>query len=286
MPELPEVETIRRDLQKAITGKKIVEVKVIKDNLVRGSTADFISILTNNTCTEVKRRAKLLIFSFEEDTYLTVHLKMTGQLMYHGAEGILAGGHSQKKEDLVLPHKYTYIIFSFNDGSTLFFNCMRQFGYMEIIGKEKKEQIEKGYGVEPLEKVFTLEKYKEIIKGKKTSVKSFLLNQKYIAGIGNIYADEICFHAHISPQRKIETLVDKEIETLYHAIIYIITKAVEERGTTFNNYKDANGNKGNFLQFLQVYGRGGKGCFRCKDEILIKDKIAGRGTVYCHSCQK
>ena len=124
-----------------------------------------------------------------------------------------------------------------------------------------------------------------MLKGKKTSIKSFLLNQKYIAGIGNIYADEICFYAHILPQRKTETLKDKEIKDLYEAIIYIITKAVEERGTTFNNYKDANGNKGNFLKFLQVYGRGGKDCLRCKDQVLEKEKVAGRGTVYCTSCQ-
>ena len=204
--------------------------------------------------------------------------------MYQGESGILVGGHSFSSDDLVLPGKYSYIMFHFVDNTTLYFNCMRQFGYMKVVDEETKDLIISNYGVEPLTREFTKYVFNNLLDGKHTTIKQFLLNQQYIAGIGNIYVDESCFLAGIRPTRKVSSLTDTEKERLFKAIKHILKKAIQERGTTFNNYVDANGNQGNYLKFLKVYGRGGKPCYTCTHP-LTKTKIAGRGTVYCATCQ-
>lgn len=285
MPELPEVETIRRDLEKYILYKPITTVEVRKPKMVKQPTANFIDLLEGNQFLEIERFGKLLSFSLIGDWYLLVHLKMTGQLLYRHKDGLVAGGHSFASDTMELPGPYTHVVCSFQDNSVLYFNCMRQFAYMKIVDKEEKNAITASYGVEPLTPAFTLKAFEHMIQGKRVRVKGFLLNQAYVAGIGNIYADEVCFLAHISPNREISSLTAEEKHDLFNAIKQVLRKAVEERGTTFNNYRDANGNKGNFVKFLQVYGRGGKPCFTCNNE-LKKIKVAGRGTVYCTHCQR
>ncbi|MFH1326414.1 MAG: bifunctional DNA-formamidopyrimidine glycosylase/DNA-(apurinic or apyrimidinic site) lyase [Candidatus Falkowbacteria bacterium] len=295
MPELPEVETIRKDLFRKILNKKIKDVAIKKPRLVKSGAIKFKKELIGNVFKKINRRGKLLYIKLQTGKFLLIHLKMTGQLIYQKGRQVIAGGHGQPKID-ELPNKFSHIIFTFNDNSQLFFNDMRQFGYMKIIDKDELEKVLADYGAEPLDKEFTLVRFREILHGKKISIKQLLLNQKFIAGIGNIYADEICFYAKVKPSRAIFSLSESEIKKLYQGCKKIIKQAIAKRGTTFNNYRDANGNKGSFIKFLKVYGRAGEVCKRCqpkagaprahKTGVIKKIKQGGRGTHYCNKCQE
>jgi len=286
MPELPEVETIRRDLEKKIIGKKILEVKIRKKKMVKGSYSDFRKSVFSGSFREVSRRGKLLIFSLENlDKFLLLHLKMTGQLIYRSPSSkITAGGHSEEKTDFNLPNKYSHIFFCFKDGSHLFFNDQRQFGYVKIANKKELDEVLDKFGIEALDESFAVEKLEKILQKRTKNIKAVLLDQTLIAGIGNIYADEILFASKILPDRAANTLRSKEKEALLRETKNILKRAIKKRGTTFNNYLDADGNKGNFLKELQVYQREGERCFVC-GEIIQKAKVAGRGTRFCPSCQ-
>lgn len=285
MPELPEVETIRQDLREVILDKEIAGIEVRRDSMVRGDVKEFTHHLTGNAVTEIDRIGKLLIFKLNRgDKIMLGHLKMTGQLIYQSPESLIAGGHTEPPVDVELPNKFSYIIFTFADKTKLFFNDMRTFGYMSLEDRASVEKITSGYGIEPGTSAFTLEAWNKVFQNRKAPVKAVLLNQALISGIGNIYADEICFYAKIRPDRRVNELSKKEIAQLYRATKHIIALAVKERGTTFNHYRDPKGRKGNFLSFLQVYGRGEEACHTCGNK-LKKEKIAGRGTVYCEHCQ-
>jgi formamidopyrimidine-DNA glycosylase len=285
MPELPEVETIRQDLRNKIINKKIVDVLVTSKAKVKPSKYIFIKHVKDNKFIEIDRIGKLLIFVMPEQRYLLVHLKMTGQFIYKKDNEIIPGGHNDLSTIKNLPNNSTHITFEFLGKEKLYFNDMRRFGYMKLVGSDELEKVKSNYGIEPLQSNFVLKDFKELFKNRKTSVKALLLNQKIISGIGNIYADESCFLSGIKPERRACELSHEELKKLYLAIQKIIKKAVKIRGTSFNNYVDADGNKGSFVKFLKVYGRGGLKCTRCHG-ILIKTKTAGRGTVYCAKCQK
>lgn len=287
MPELPEVETIKNDLNKKILNKKIKKVDLFFKKIIKSPFKNFISTLEGNSFKKVERRGKLLVFTLaKKNEYLTIHLRMTGQLIYKNGKEIIAGGHKTKGNIVDLPNKHTHFILHFDDGSQLFFNDLRRFAIVQIVNQKKLESILNNFGKEPLGKNFSLKIFKEIVKNKKGNIKAFLLNQKHLAGIGNIYADESLFEAGISPKRKIDSLTKREIEKLYQAIRKILRKAIQYRGTTFYTYADAHGQQGNFTKFLKVYQREGKKCLRCKKGIIQKTKIAGRGTRYCPKCQK
>ncbi len=284
MPELPEVETIVRDLNKKILGKKIKEIIITPRGTVRGSVKGFISTIRNNNFKKVKRRGKLLIFELSlKNKFLLIHLRMTGQLIYRSNKSIIVGGHDCNDNCF---DKYSCIVFKFEDKGELIFNDLRRFGVVSVINKEELDDYLSKFGIEPLGKEFTFSEFKKILNYKKRNIKAFLLNQKYIAGIGNIYADEILFKALISPRRKVDTIKQEEARRLFLAIKKILKKAVKERGTTFNNYVDASGNKGGFLKSLKVYQRENKICTRCKKNKIEKIKVAGRGTRHCKRCQK
>ena len=172
------------------------------------------------------------------------------------------------------------------DKSQLFFNDLRQFGFLQIVTSTQLAEITAKFGVEPLDNDFSYEKFNKIIeKHLEKNIKSFLLDQSLIAGIGNIYADEILFVTQVSPHNKVKNLTKKKRHKMFVAIKDILKKAIKYRGTTFNNFVDTKGQKGSFLQFLKVYSRGGQPCLECEN-ILRKEKIAGRGTVWCERCQK
>ena len=285
MPELPEVETIKKDLEKKILQKKIIKIEVLKPNLIKNKLNYFLKTIKNNAFLSMKRIGKLMILELKDQQYLLIHLRMTGQLVYKDNKKIIAGGHNYPKIN-DLPNKYSYIIFTFLDKSKLFFNDLRQFGYLKIVTKEEKDKIIKEYGLDLLASNFTLNNFLSLFAEKRSILKGFLLNQKIIAGIGNIYADEICFRARVLPQRKIDSLDKKDLINLYKATNYIINKAVQKKGTTFDSYCDSEGQAGNYYQYLKVYKKENNKCLRCKEREIIKIKVAGRGTRYCSFCQK
>jgi len=286
MPELPEVETIRRGLERRIVGARITAVKVGKPKMVRGSVARFKKSIIGRSISRIERRGKLLAFAFSGgDTYMLLHLKMTGQLMYQNGGVLVVGGHgSSVVSDL--PNKYSHVTFSFADGSRLFFNDQRQFGYLQMVDRAAKESIWGAFGIEPLSETFTRPAFLKLLKARRMSVKAFLLNQQILAGIGNIYADEICFQANVLPDRLTSSLTDLERAALFASCQAILKKAVQHRGTTFSHYRDSEGAMGGFRRYLKVYGRDGETCVRCKKGLILKKTVAGRGTHFCAVCQQ
>lgn len=293
MPELPEVETIRQELLKKIKNKKIsaVLVKLPKQIFVDGKKGDvknFIRILKGAKIKDISRRAKILKIKLDNSFTLHIHLKMTGQLIYRTVKGEIGsrGGHSWPPPDVEVPNKWTHIIFTFSDGSHLYFNDLRQFGYMKLVGDLVGDAIPDQFGPEPLDKSFILDKFKEILsKRPKRKIKQLLMDQAAIAGIGNIYADEILFYSGVLPARAVSWLKQNEIKKIYQGIKLILKKAIKARGTSVDMYRDAAGRKGGFEKYLKVYNREGKKCKRC-DIIVIRIKIGGRSARYCPKCQK
>jgi len=299
MPELPEVETIRRDLAAKIVGRKITSVNILSPKTASHPAAFFVKALAGRHITKVERRGKLLILALSasrsEYFYLLIHLKMTGQLIYQDKTTKIAGGHSlgRASDDSFaasvggkLPNKHTRAIFNLASGGRLFFNDLRKFGYLKLATEAELARILKNnYGPEPLSPDFSLPFLTTRLLGKTIKIKAFLLDQKMIAGLGNIYVDESLWAAGVRPNRAAGSLKNAEVKKLRQEINRIIKLAIKHRGTTFSNYVDSRGRHGNFSCFLKVYGRGGEKCPNCGSPVA-KIKIAGRGTHYCPSCQK
>lgn len=298
MPELPEVETIRLDLINDLLKKKITHLEILSAKTVKNTKTFFLKQLLNNSFEDISRRGKLLYFKIRGgDNYLLIHLKMTGQLIYIKGQKKIAGGHSlarisdDEKTSFIqavggeLPNQHTRAFLFFEDGAQLFFNDMRKFGYLKIVDKKELDKIlEKNYGPEPLTKEFNKEYLFNIFKNRQRSIKSLLLDQKIVAGLGNIYVDESLFLSGILPERLGQKLKIEEIDKLVKVVNKIIKLAIKNRGTTFKDYRDASGKQGNFSRYLQVYGRAGEKCPQCGANIE-KKKQAGRGTHYCPNCQ-
>jgi formamidopyrimidine-DNA glycosylase len=314
MPELPEVETIARDLTGHILNRRITTVEVFSAKTVSPRGAVFKKNLLGRKITKIARRGKLLILSLlpqsggnkklspEPWIYLLIHLKMTGQLIYIDKNSRVAGGHSLKAVSKAvqpaeseawsasvggkLPNSHTRALLKFNGGGQLFFNDLRKFGYLKLATAAELEKLLKNnYGPEPLTPAFSFPAFSAILKNKKTKIKALLLDQKAIAGLGNIYVDETLYAARLKPTRAAGSLKPAEIRALWLAINRIIGLAIKHRGTTFSDYVDSRGRPGNFSRFLRVYGRSGEKCPSCHGPIL-KTKVAGRGTHYCPNCQK
>jgi formamidopyrimidine-DNA glycosylase len=293
MPELPEVETVRQDLAKHLIGARFSQIKIIDFKNVAPQATFLAKFLKGKEILDIKRKGKLLIVDLKDGKrHLLFHLKMTGQLVLKGEKESLAGGHSLSEESFseavggVLPNKFTRAIFEFRNGDILFFNDMRKFGYIKLVDEKDLALIlQNNYGPEPLDRGFNFEYLKSVLKNRKAPVKAVILNQKLIAGLGNIYADESLFLAGIRPWRLASSLTTEEIRILVKVTKEVIKKAILARGTTFKDFVDGKGNKGGFVKQLKVYGRQGQKCRVCLD-IILKKKIAGRGTHYCPSCQK
>ena len=284
MPELPEVETIVRDLNRKLKNKKIVSVKSLDKKVFQLAAGEVKNIL-GKIIRGVRRRAKMIIFDLA-DYYLIMHLKMTGQLVLETKALLIAGGHPIANQGKELPNKFTRVIFRFNDKSTLYFNDVRRFGWLRLMTGDKFTEFNGQLGVEPLSSDFTLAFFKKVLSRKaRTSIKQALLDQKYISGIGNIYDDESLFLARIKPSRIVKTLSAQETKKLWRAIPKILKYAIKHRGTSFNDYVDAQGEAGNFVKYLKVYGRAGEKCKNCGG-LVKKIKLGGRGTHWCDKCQK
>lgn len=272
MPELPEVETIRQDLIKKIIGKKILEAEILTEMIIkRPSRKEFEKIIQNKIISDINRRGKYLILTLDPDYFIVMHLKLTGVLIYQPREKSL--------------FKETRVIFHLNDDHNLLFNDQRKFGEINLV----KDPLElKGIaklGPEPFSEDFTIAKFKKNIATKSTRIKSLLLDQTFLAGIGNIYANEALFFAGIDPQKKAREIPEEKVSLLYEGIKKILKQAIQSRGSSIDNYRDLNGNKGGFEKKLLVYGRTGEPCPKCKNKI-VRTVIGGRGTFHCPSCQK
>ncbi len=284
MPELPEIETIKLDLNKLIKDKKIKSVDINLAKQIKMSKAKFLNLVKNSKIKQVKRRAKILLIELDNNYYLIFHLKMTGQLIYRSLHGKLAGGGHPINQDLQnLPNKYSHVIFNFNDGSQLFFNDTRQFGWVKLVDKQGLKEIELKLGPEPLK--INFEKFKEIFSKKRVAIKSALMEQSVIAGVGNIYAMETCYCAKVTPVRLASELTQQELKKIFNCLIKILKLAIAKKGTTAKDYVDALGRQGSMWPYLNVYGRAGKKCKRCGHK-LIAIKQRQRTTIYCENCQK
>jgi len=278
MPELPEVETIRRDISICLHDP-IISVDVYRPSIFRGVIPD----LARNQIIQIHRTGKLLQLELLGGYYLLVHLKMTGQLILDTPSGVQVQGYSRTSDD-EYPNAHTAIRIAFASGNTLYMNDVRKFGYIEYVSGEVRDGRIQAYGIEPLMDNFTLAAFTNIFARKTASLKSILLNQKYIAGLGNIYVDEICFRAGIHPGVAVNELTPQQINELYNHTEPVIARAIELRGTTFRSYADGYGRQGNYKTELRVYGRQGLSCTVC-NSMIQKSKVAGRGTHTCPICQ-
>ncbi|MBT9177244.1 MAG: Formamidopyrimidine-DNA glycosylase [Firmicutes bacterium] len=273
MPELPEVETIRHSLLPLLKGQRVVKSEVHLPKLLQNVTADeFSRLIANRVMQDIGRRGKYLLFKLSGEYTLIIHLRMTGQLRFAAA-------------DLPrLPH--THIVLKLASGSELRYTDTRQFGYWfiaedhEIIRAARMEHL----GVEPLSPEFTVAVLASLLTGKRGTIKSLLLNQHVVAGIGNIYADEALFLAGLRPDRVAGGLALDEVTRLYGAVTAVLEQGVKLRGTTFSDYLDGLGQQGGFQHQLKAYGRAGEACFNCGGAIM-RLVLAGRGTHFCPQCQ-
>jgi formamidopyrimidine-DNA glycosylase len=288
MPELPEIETIKLGLRKYLIGHKILDVKVNKPKMFAGDAKNVIGAKIIN----LKRIGKGLIIELGNGFDLAVHLKMTGQLVYRDSK-TKDLELSKKVGGEVLPSKYTHIVFALDNGATLFYNDLRQFGWIKVLKKDEVMQmpIFKEMGPEPkvgddlAGKELTSELFEKIVKAGSLPIKVLLMDQKRIGGIGNIYANDALFKAGIDPRRKGKTLKDQEIKKLYDSILFIIKKSLEYGGSSDENFVNALGQEGNYQKHALVYGKKGQKCPN-GDGIIQKISLGGRGTYFCSKCQK
>ena len=273
MPELPEVETVKRGLSDLVVGLTIESVEIRLPTLPRGQTpGEFIKILTGAKIMGVKRRAKMLVLSTSKGD-LVVHLKMSGRFIY-----------CQKD---CIEEKHTRAILYLDNGYQLRFADMRKFGFFRLVEGNAFEVAPElqGLGPEPL--TMSLDDFKTMLESKRKSVrpiKLILMDQKFIAGIGNIYADEILFDAKVLPTRPTGSLTEKEIQSLLNSIKKELKEAIINGGTSFDLFVDSGGSKGSHQDKLKVYQRGSDECYICNAPIK-KIKLGGRGTHFCSQCQ-
>lgn len=287
MPELPEVETVRLQLTFKVLRKKIVGGKVYHQKTVQHDTR-FIAKLRGRSIDAIDRIGKLLIFTFTGDTplYALCHLKMTGQFFYVDKTGVSGGGHSMTEADVrVLPNKHTRVALNFEDGSNLYFNDMRLFGYFHHASAAEVATARAKFGQEPTHDDFNIEQFVSGLKKRRSAIKAVLLDQSFVAGLGNIYVDEALFAAKVRPMRSAATLTRKEATALAKAARAVLLASVEVGGTTFQHFKDTGGENGNYTDYLQVFGKQKTPCPRC-GAIILKIRVAGRGTHYCAQCQR
>lgn len=266
MPELPEVETIKRELERAVLGKKIVEVIINNPKVIKEpSRENFVNGLKNTVIKNILRKGKLLILELSSGKSLTIHLKMSGQLVYPG------NGKSSR------------VSFKLSDGKILDFNDRRLLGELRLVDDWKSLKFIKELGPEPFD--LNLEQFKKMLENKKTKIKPLLMDQTFISGVGNLYAAEALFRAKIHPEKSASSLLDKEKEKLFKEIKNTLLEAIKHKGSTVDQYVQLSGKPGEYVKFHKVYDREGEPCVVCKTPIK-KITLAGRGTYFCPKCQK
>lgn len=299
MPELPEVEIVRRGLERTALGKTVAQVHVRVKKLFADDSGLIGRVLVGAKIVAVERRAKILLLDLSSGWTLAAHLKMTGQfIVVSGGQETgnrkmdFVGGHPEKAYQRPLPHKHTHITIDFADGTKLHFNDLRKFGWLRLFPHEAVD----GYrtideflgtlslGPEPLSGDFTQAYFIALVSGRKVPIKQLLLEQKGISGIGNIYADEALFYAKIDPRRRASTLTKKELVLLREGIQAVLEKGIQFGGTSKNTYMHVDGTRGEMQKYLNVYKREGQPCKICGTPIK-RIKLGQRSAHFCPKCQ-
>jgi formamidopyrimidine-DNA glycosylase len=272
MPELPEVETIVRELQSILIGKKFWTVETKLSSTFHPSAEEISKKIRNLKILDITRRGKFIIFILDQKMRLIIHLKMSGRLLWEKIKG---------------REKHLRAIFRFTDGTSLFFSDMRKFGRIWLYPEKdyaKATGILK-LGKEPLKDDFLLDHFLNLFKNRKGILKNTLLRQDILAGIGNIYADEVCFHISRHPSSRLESFTKNEIKKLYLAIRHCLEQGILHCGASVSDFVGTKGTLGKHQLYLKIYGREGNPCYTCQQPIQ-KTVVAGRGTFYCQKCQK
>ena len=272
MPELPEVETVKRDLEQSVLGKTIHDIRILDARIIRDiQPARFKSVLKNKTIQNISRRGKAIIFNLRPGPFLIVQLMMTGQLV-----------SLKKMPDVLL--KDTKVIFTLSNHSYLFYNDQRLFGRLSLIDDLNDFKHFRLLGPEPFDASFNPEFMRTAFENKTVAVKKVLLDHTFVAGIGNIYASEILFRSGIDPRRRAKSLKIQEIKLLHKEILEVLQEAIDHRGSSMRNYRDGQGEKGRFNERIRVYAREGDSCLKCGSPIM-KIVQGGRSTFFCKKCQ-
>lgn len=302
MPELPEVETVRRGLAELLPGRVVRRVAVFDSPKSFPNAPEQVrQFLYGASITAVRRRAKVLLIELDSGYSLVIHLKMTGQLVvraHHEQQaaqggagsvgGDFGGGHPNDSLIGELPDRSTRVQIDFVDGARLFFNDQRKFGWIQLVATAEVANMPfmQKVGPEPLNPRTTAEEFIQRIRRRNGSlIKPAFLDQSVIAGVGNIYADEALWAAKIHPETRVREVTDAQLHTLFTELRRILQLSIDQGGSTDKNYVDAEGRRGNYLQFARVFRREGQACYRHPDQVIVKLKVGGRGTHICPACQ-
>lgn len=274
MPELPETETIARDLDAAIVGARIVEVVVHRADVLREVSAAVLARrVRGDTVQRVWRRAKLVVIDLASGSRLVVQPRFTGALL-------LDAGALPEEE-----RRYSTLELRLEDGRVLHYRDIRRLGTVTLMSPRRFAEYASNLGIEPLDQAFTGEHLSGLLRGSRQAVKKVLMNQTVVVGIGNIYANEALWRAGIDPSRQASSVTPEDAAQLRNAIVDVLTASIAARGTSFRDYRDASGARGSFVEQLAVYGREGEPCSRCGARLVGTHAIDGRMTVLCARCQ-
>jgi len=290
MPELPEVETIVNDLKLKVLGRTFIDLWTDAEGLIKRPKkfSDFKKGVIGERIQSVRRRGKNIVFELSGGKAMLIHQKMTGHLLL-GKWSKTAQGWKPEVPGPIADdpmNRFLHLIFWFDDGSMLALSDMRKFAKAELWdAKDLRESQETDLGPEPLEPEFSFERFKDRLKDKKGKIKQILMDQEAIAGIGNIYSDEILFQAKVAPSRRVSSLSDEELKEIYKAAKEILKKAIKARGASVSDFRDLQGEKGGFQKLAKVYRREGEKCPECS-AIIKREKMGGRSAHFCPNCQK
>lgn len=287
MPELPEVETVKRGLNRLLIGHRVLKAEYNWPKSFPNPETEVDQFLIGAKVLSVRRRAKVLIIDLDSNYSLVIHLKMTGQLVYRGAE-YFGAGHPTDSLVGDLPDRSTRVVLSLDNNSKLFFNDQRKFGWVRLMSTIAVAETDfmKKVGPEPLEDSFTAEVFYDRIQRRKGSnIKAVLLDQTVLAGVGNIYADESLWDAQIHPSTLVRDISKQRAKKLFTAVREVLQLSIDKGGSTNKNYVNAEGKKGSYMDFARVFRRENLPCPRC-GATIAKIRVAGRGTHICPKCQK
>lgn len=275
MPELPETETIARDLDAAVTGRRTVAVVVARPDVLREvSAVDFAERVTGTTIARCWRRAKLVVLDLDSGDHIVVQPRFTGALL------IDAGDLAESER------RYSTLALTLDDARLLHYRDVRRLGTVALMSTARFASYSAALGEEPLDPALSPERLSVLLRASRQAVKKVLMDQRVVVGIGNIYANESLWRAGIDPSREARSLSPEDARRLHTAVVSVLTESIEARGTSFRDYRDASGGKGAFVEQLAVYGRGGLPCPRCGARLIATHAIDGRSTVFCARCQE